>query len=108
MTRTVTSPVARWPGAVTLKMPTWDLAARWARAVRDTDGELSALEYHNGFLPCILAWVEKWELGGGFPAAPTLETFPVKPLGDALQLVGWLTGEINRLLLEDETPDPKA
>lgn len=105
----ITSPVSRWPGTVSLRLPSWELAAKWAKATHAAGGDdKTVLEYQNAYIPCVLAWVEKWELGGNFPADPTPETLPVKPLDDALHLVGWLIGEINRLLLEDDPPDPNA
>jgi hypothetical protein len=99
MSRVVPSPVAAWPGTVTLAEPltfpqliAYQGAAREAKGVQDNNGTFA--EWFYAILPGILACVEKWELGGGFPDGVTADTFPATPEDDSQALIGTLLREL--------------
>jgi hypothetical protein len=99
VSRVVSSPVALWPGTVTLAEPlTFPQLIAFKRAllegkgVREAEGLFE--EWLYAVLPGILACVEKWELGGGFPSGVTAETFPATPEDDSQALMGWLLREL--------------
>jgi hypothetical protein len=106
MGKTIASPVARWPGSVTLADPmtfpqfqAWAEATRAAQAVAAASGAQS--DYDRALLPGVCACVETWNLAG-LPAL-TPESFPATPRAASTRLIGWLIGEITRLVVEDET-----
>lgn len=100
MGKTISSPVERWPGTVTLYDPmtllqeaAWEDAFLAARSAKSRAGSWLAL------LPGILACVQEWRLEG-VPERPTVETFPVRPREDAARLIAWLITEITELYRE--------
>lgn len=111
MPKIVVSPVARWPGTVTLADPmTFPQFQAWAESARAAGEILTAQgrqsDYDRALLPGLCACVEDWKLQD-FPTRVTLETFPATPRKASAQLIGWLIAEINRLVAEDEAP-PKV
>ena len=56
-------------------------------------------------LPVIFDCVLEWHIEG-VPDEPTEDTFPMTPIADANELVGWLFGEI-RQIWTGEVSDPK-
>ena len=127
MSKTVPCPVTYWPGSVTLITPApYPVVREWRRAVRAgveyldkckaeaeakkgtplEDGDsysYEEFEYNACYIPGILAFVEKWELGGDFPKAVNAETFPAQPLKAADELVQWLIAEIGKTFSESES-----
>jgi len=102
MSKTITSPVKKWPGTVTLSDP---LSFPQAIAFEDTIDAVKALEdpsqqrVNYTLLPAVLACVEKWELEGlGDPPNP----FPATPLVASALLLAWLVREVSRLFNEAE------
>ena len=110
MGRTITSPVKKWAGTVTLADPltftafiAWNDAMREAHQYRTTDEKPGDyLRYSAAVLPGILACVEKWELQDFSP-----DPFPATPRKSSDQLVAWLVREIRVVASEDEDEDPK-
>lgn len=106
MPKTITSPVERWSGTVTLSDPLnfpqvmgFQDALESAREFGD-DASVIAVNY--SLLPGILPCVEQWELDGEFPASPGLDTFPATPALASAELIAWLVGEISGLFAEAE------
>ena len=105
MSKVITSPVARFPGTVTLADPlTLPLFAAWEDcllAARKDAGGITS--HHIVFLPGIFKIVEKWDIGGGFPEYPTIDTIPPKPYVARTELLAWLINEISAIWNEEET-----
>lgn len=123
MSRTVQSPVKRFPGEVQLPdyldFPTY---ARWREAMQAAQAFLNdkreaakaagqerfsydQREYNRLALPGICAVVEKWNLAG-LKTPVTPDTFPVTPSQSANALAEWLIREISSLFDEAEDTDP--
>jgi hypothetical protein len=114
MSKTIESPVKRWPGTVTLSEP---LSLPQKGAWEDAQGVASAAHVRGGMafswmahiLPGILACVEKWELGGDWPKYPSVTNVPCaqKDTDELAELILWLTKEI-QILFFDATDIPNA
>lgn len=108
MSKTITSPVKRYPGTVVLSDP---LTFPQAFAFEDALGAVSeARESGNmgriryALLPGILACVEEWHLSG-FPERPALDNFPSTPRVSIASLIDWLVEELTALYREaDDVP----
>ena len=130
MSRTVTSPIARFPGTVTLRDPitfpaliawkdAWEEALKWATR-SETPGKVDVSDiyrFRSALIPGIAACIESHALvnakpgaeNGNRPALPaslSLDNFPASPELDALQLIAWLTDEVQKVINEVED-DPK-
>lgn len=102
MSKTVTSPIERYPGSVILADPqtypqylAWKAAVTEASQIEDTDLKFQA------FLPGVCAVVEKWELTECEQLTP--DTFPATPRLAAIGLLGWLIGEVNKIVTGADT-----
>jgi hypothetical protein len=95
MTKTISSPVERWPGEIVLHDP---LTLPMVAEVEDAYSRMSKKEALSArflaFLPGIMACVKDWHLDGGFPERPTASNFPTGPIEDRNQLMGWLINEV--------------
>lgn len=108
MSKTITSPVKRYPGTVTLSDPlTFPQAFAFEdalEAVKEARETGSPARIRFALLPGIIACVEEWHLDG-FPSKPTLDTFPSTPRKSSAEIIDWLVGEISALYREaDEVP----
>jgi hypothetical protein len=106
MSKTIVSPVKRWPGTVRLSDP---LTFPQVFAFQDSieaakEADSNVMQSNAAWLPGILACVEAWELDS-FPKNPTPESWPATPPASAARLIAWLIGEIGDLFAEAE-PDP--
>ena len=109
MSKTITSPVKRYPGTVVLSDPltfpqtfAFEDAINAVGEARET-GSIARIRY--ALLPGILACVEEWHIGGGFPDRPALDNFPSSPRQSSAELIEWLIGEIGDLYREaDDVP----
>ena len=107
MSKTITSPVKRWPGAVVLSDPlnypqsiAIEEALETAREMPDS----KSAAYRNALLPGICACVEKWELEGLGQLTPS--NFPSTPNVSSSLLIAWLLREITALFREgDKIPN---
>lgn len=111
MPRTVTCPVARWPGEVVLAEPlSWPQYLAWQRATLDASAVVDAgktlAEWYAAYLPCVSAIVVEWRLRGLNP--PTADGIPATPIQDACALLAWLVREIRAVVVGEDSPDPKA
>ena len=111
MSKRISSPSLRWPGAVILSDPmTLPQALAWERAIRAVQGskdDITITDVNYAILPGICACVEKWELEGLEQLTP--DTFPATPRMKSAELIAWLTGEITRIYVgEEEKADPNA
>ena len=107
MAKIIQSPVTRWPGSVTLpdnhsfpQEATWEAAIEAVgegATVIDTAAKPAGAMV---ILPAILAIVQEWALGGGFPEKPTLEHFPATPKQSSALLIAWIIGEISAMYEE--------
>lgn len=108
MSKTITSPVKRFPGTVTLKDPLhYPQVIAFQRAL-DAARELPAgsmqIEYNRALLPGVIAIVEDWNITG-VDKHPTPDTFPMTPTQSAMRLAAWLIQEVSALFAEDEIPN---
>ena len=102
MSRTITSPVKKFPGTVVLADPlTFDQLFAFMDAVEMARGQEGA-RVNYAALPGILACVEAWHLVG-IPEGVTLETFPATPPVSIARLVAWLVEELSKAFDEAET-----
>lgn len=106
MSKVLQSPSKRWPGTITISDPlTMPQYLAWLDCNERAAGE-SIHRKPGAFLPGVLACVEKWELGGGFPTSPTPDTFPASPAVAVVRLMSLLVGEIWGIVnAEDEPPN---
>jgi len=109
MSKTITSPVKRYPGHVVLSDPlTFPQTFAFEDSIKAVDearesGSVSRIRY--ALLSGILACVEEWHIEGGFPAQPALDNFPSTPRQSSADLIEWITGEIGALYREaDDVP----
>lgn len=107
MTKTISSPVERWPGEVVLRAPlTLPLVGEVEEALVEVNKKKANTARFSAFLPAILACVAEWHLGGGFPERPTLDNFPTAPAKDRNALLDWLTDAVLELWNEaQEVPN---
>ncbi len=103
MPKTVTSPVEKFPGKVTLAEPlTMPMVLEFEKAIAEglelKDARQS--EYDMIMVPAICACVEEWNLEGLGDLNP--DTFPGSPRKASAKLVSWLTREITALYRDAE------
>lgn len=55
-------------------------------------------------LPVLIACVQEWHLDG-IPEQPTVETFPMTPVGDAHDLIEWLYLLVRDLWIGESVPN---
>jgi hypothetical protein len=108
MPKTITSPVKCWPGTIIISEPlSWPQYLAWKRAVQAAR-DLPEIDEQAGLLiGGVCACVEKWELGGSFPAHVSPETWPASPHNAAMRLLGTLVGAIGAVI-NAEDGDPNA
>lgn len=111
MSKTITSPVKRWPGTVTLAEPmsfpqyiAWRDAMRSAQAYLQEQGDAAQqAEYDLLLLAGVRPCVEAWGLDSGF----TPEPFPATPRAASAKLIAWLVRETAAIAnAADEGADP--
>ena len=109
MSKTIVSPVKRWPGHVVLADPlTFPqlIAFREALAkIGQGNGNDWAVTNYTALSGVILC-LEEVHLQG-IPEGVTLETWPSTPPRSAARLIAWLLDEITKLMEEAE-PDPNG
>lgn len=103
--KTITSPVKRFPGTVTLpdylnvpQATAWEKAQAAAEAI-DREASTNA-EYIAAWVGGITAVVQVWNLDG-FTADP----FQTTPRLAVIELMAWLIREITRLYVDDDDPN---
>ena len=105
MSKIITSPVAKWPGTVTLFDPlTYPQVIAFQDVLKlagELDEDVSVVEANYILLPGIFTCVETWQLED-IGDNPTVDTFPATPGRSAGELVAWLITEISRLFTEAE------
>ena len=106
MSRTVTSPVKRWPGTVTLADPlNFPQYIAWKDAIKSAPDPAADYDrYCAALLPGVIACVEVWSLEG--IGTPTPDTFPAVPPLDRDQLLVWLIRNIRGVINATDAPDP--
>jgi len=99
-----TSPVRRYPGHVIMpdyfswaQMIAWDECVTKSQAVEGTLPKMAAQA--DG----VLLMVEEWHITGIAEKPTALPASPVRP---AAELMGWIIGIINSMIMEAESPDP--
>lgn len=108
MSKTITSPVPKWPGTVQLADPlTFPQYMAWKDGIlkaRELGDSVSQDDFDRAMLPGLCACVEKWELQGLGQVSP--ETFPATPRKSSAKLVAWLLNEVTVLIREaDDIPN---
>ena len=109
MSKTIVSPVKKWPGSVTISDPlNISQAMAFEEAINGAkdsgNPNFTSAAYCHVLLPGIFACVEKWELDGLEGVTP--DTFPGTPKIASASLIAWLTTEISKLYREaDEIPN---
>ena len=112
MSKTITSPVKRWPGTVVISDPlSYPQLLRFREALgatrtvkEDADGDPDWMAVNYAVLPGVMACIEEYHLQG-FPEQVTLDTWPATPPVSSARLIAWLIEEINKLMAEAD-PDP--
>jgi len=108
MPKTITSPVKRWSGTVTLFDPLTLAQAIMVedaiQAVRDlrSNERTTLIRLHAALQPAILACVERWNLAG---IADHPEFIPATPGTPSAQLITWIWTEIKTLFEDTEVPN---
>ena len=104
MSKTITSPIERWAGTVTLADPLTIPQAKLIEAGLESppdeavnaNGKIWLSFVDEMRLPAIFSCVEKWELKN-LPEKVTLENFPASPRGDSHKLADWIFTEIVKI-----------
>lgn len=111
MSKTITSPVKRWSGTVTISDPmTLPQAEAFEAGLIlpdkiDENGKIFLTALDKPQVPAILACVEKWELAD-FPNPVAVENFPFSPRKDSHDLIEWMFSEIRKIYLgESDVPN---
>jgi len=104
-------PIARWPGEVVIREPLgWPEYLAWQRAVQAGADVIelagTQADYDAAIAPGLMAVVSEWRLTGC--GAPSADGIPATPRKDSAAFVAWLIGEVTRVVLGEDTPDPKA
>ena len=122
MTKTIISPIKRWPGEVTfVDLPTLPNLVAWSDALiearqwtrPDPDDAASVLitnlvHYRAALLPGALACVESHTLAGLSPTL-TPDNFPGRPRQAVIDLIAWLVEQAAIIFTaDDESLDPKG
>ncbi len=109
MSKTIASPVKRWPGTVALADPltypqliAYQLALVESQQFVGVKGKRS--EYYGALLRGICGCVEEWKLSGrGWPDAPSANSIPSTPQAASEKLIDWLLTEVAALVYEADT-----
>lgn len=105
MSKTLTSPVKRWPGTIILSDPlSMDQVIEFNRAIDNAklfDSNNQLFEYANALTPGIFACVEKWDLIG-LERLIEKKSLPGTPAKDSTLLMSWLIKSITELFNEAE------
>jgi hypothetical protein len=106
MPKTITSPVKRWPGTVTISEPlTMPQYTAWIEAATKAEAEEKTMLKSTCYLPGVIACVEKWELAG-FPESVTVDTFPATPVKSSMLLLIAIVNAVWEVVnAEDEVPN---
>lgn len=106
MGKILQSPVARYPGTVTIPdylVAEQDLAFEDAMATpAEIQGTHGVGHYLQAILPGVIACVTEWNLAN-FPEHPTLENFPRTPRKPVTQLVSFLVTEISKVYTDGDS-----
>ena len=98
------SPIKRYPGHII--MPdyfTWEQMIAWDECVSkaaDAPGRMGAMAAQAAG---VIAMVQEWHITG-IPEHP--EALPASPVRPAAELLGWVIGIVNSMIVEAEQPDP--
>jgi hypothetical protein len=102
MSKTITSPVKRFPGTITipdfLTVPqarAWEKSLKEADALRETI-EVSDVAYIEAWIPGISAVVSEWNLENF-----SIDPFQTTPRVAVLNLFTLIIGEVNKLYWDD-------
>lgn len=93
----IQSPTPLWPGEVVVQKPIGlqayiEFTEAWQAASKQAD---NYPRYMLALLPGLLACIEDWRLGGGFPNPVTPQNFPAMPQRDSMALFGAILGAIS-------------
>ncbi len=119
MSKVITSPVARYPGTVTISDPmtapqcfAFEDArdeAREKTAGGDLKNRKNYRVYQAALLPAVTACVERCDLtANGQPVTLTPETFPASPVADGMELFTWLHNAVMAVYLGETAEVPLA
>jgi hypothetical protein len=97
MPKTITSPVAKFPGSVVIADPmTYPGAIAFERAWKAASGldreQVTIKEIHYAWIPGLCANVLECHIEGYENLTP--ENFPASPSKDAANFASWLIGEV--------------
>jgi hypothetical protein len=98
------SPVKRYPGYVI--MPdyfSWGQMIAWDECVTRAGAAEGTLPRMAAQADGVLSMVEEWHITGIAEKPTALPASPVRP---AAELMGWVIGLINSMIVEAESPDP--
>jgi hypothetical protein len=98
------SPVKRYPGYIV--MPdyfTWEQMVSWDNCVTKAGAVEGTLPRMAAQAGGVLFMVEEWHITGIAERPTALPASPVRP---AAELIGWIIGIINSMIVEAENPDP--
>jgi cephalosporin hydroxylase len=108
MSKTVTSPVKKFPGTVRISEP---LTYPQCFAIEDAlaahnelDSKATARRRQHVLLPGIMACIEEWNIEG-IPDDLHVDNFPATPTNAIDELVAWLLDEIVSVYRDDEDPN---
>ena len=106
MSKTLVSPVKRWPGTVTISDPL-DIPQylkleqmfkeRGELPDKPTWGQVQAVT-----APAVFACVEKWDMPAKQQAVLEQGRYPMTPRAESIEFMNWLLTEITALFVEAE------
>jgi hypothetical protein len=100
MSKVIVSPVAEFPGTVTLYDPlTLPMVQVFNRGLDASKEQDEAVDKIISYLPGLLGCIQKWDIPGIPPEMQNVDNFPGSPLAAVCNLVAWLIREINKVMI---------
>lgn len=104
MSKVIVSPVAEFPGTVTLHDPlTFPMAIAFNRGRAKAQVSDDQIDVFYQSLQAVMPCIEQWHITTLNPEQQNPDNFPSSPLGPSSQFVAWLVNEITALLFRPET-----
>jgi hypothetical protein len=110
MTKRIDSPIPRYPGYILLpdyygfgELIAWGESVDKWPAIETIESMTDRLQSFRAQEASVLPMVAEWHIEG-LPEHP--DHLPATPIASAIKLLGWVIGEVGRIINEDEAISP--